>query len=272
MVGQAGLSSWPSARLGVVHTVVVPADLSSERPRAAGQRRRRPLHRGRTPPAGTTCVPGSRRARPHRKRQRIETPRGSSTNPAEPPRSENHNDARHHRARSPGAWASCVPRGAVVLEIASAPDRLSALRHRAPNTGTARRRSRSTTAHQWQFLASPRPTTAVGMGLGLAAVRSSRAVVSLGSSSPGEFSLVGQLGALAQVRCKGCGAAPTARVRERNGAVVAVSYCAQWWWRLPSGTVTFLFTDIEGSTVRWELDPHGMSDGAGRSTMCCCGR
>ena len=29
---------------------------------------------------------------------------------------------------------------------------------------------------------------------------------------------------------------------------------------LPSGTVTFLFTDIEGSTVRWELDPHGMSD------------
>ena len=29
---------------------------------------------------------------------------------------------------------------------------------------------------------------------------------------------------------------------------------------LPSGTVTFLFTDIEGSTVRWELDPGGMSE------------
>jgi hypothetical protein len=28
---------------------------------------------------------------------------------------------------------------------------------------------------------------------------------------------------------------------------------------LPSGTVTFLFTDIEGSTQRWELRPHAMS-------------
>ena len=27
---------------------------------------------------------------------------------------------------------------------------------------------------------------------------------------------------------------------------------------LPSGTVTFLFTDIEGSTRRWEEDPAGM--------------
>jgi class 3 adenylate cyclase len=26
----------------------------------------------------------------------------------------------------------------------------------------------------------------------------------------------------------------------------------------PSGTVTFLFTDIEGSTRRWEADPDGM--------------
>ncbi|MGH7729022.1 MAG: hypothetical protein ACREM2_09545 [Vulcanimicrobiaceae bacterium] len=27
---------------------------------------------------------------------------------------------------------------------------------------------------------------------------------------------------------------------------------------LPSGTVTFAFTDIEGSTVRWERDREGM--------------
>jgi class 3 adenylate cyclase len=27
---------------------------------------------------------------------------------------------------------------------------------------------------------------------------------------------------------------------------------------LPSGTVTFLFTDIEGSTALWERDPAGM--------------
>ena len=26
----------------------------------------------------------------------------------------------------------------------------------------------------------------------------------------------------------------------------------------PSGVVTFLFTDIEGSTRRWEADPKGM--------------
>ena len=26
----------------------------------------------------------------------------------------------------------------------------------------------------------------------------------------------------------------------------------------PSGTVTFLFTDIEGSTKRWEADPDAM--------------
>ena len=26
----------------------------------------------------------------------------------------------------------------------------------------------------------------------------------------------------------------------------------------PSGTVTFLFTDVEGSTRRWESDPDGM--------------
>jgi len=26
----------------------------------------------------------------------------------------------------------------------------------------------------------------------------------------------------------------------------------------PSGTVTFLFTDIEGSTRRWEADPEAM--------------
>ena len=27
---------------------------------------------------------------------------------------------------------------------------------------------------------------------------------------------------------------------------------------MPSGTVTFLFTDIEGSTRRWEADPEAM--------------
>ena len=26
----------------------------------------------------------------------------------------------------------------------------------------------------------------------------------------------------------------------------------------PSGVVTFLFTDVEGSTRRWEADPEGM--------------
>jgi class 3 adenylate cyclase len=29
---------------------------------------------------------------------------------------------------------------------------------------------------------------------------------------------------------------------------------------LPSGTVTFLFTDIEGSTALWEASPEAMSD------------
>ena len=28
----------------------------------------------------------------------------------------------------------------------------------------------------------------------------------------------------------------------------------------PTGTVTFLFTDIEGSTQRWQQDDHAMSD------------
>jgi class 3 adenylate cyclase len=32
---------------------------------------------------------------------------------------------------------------------------------------------------------------------------------------------------------------------------------------LPHGTVTFLFTDIEGSTALWERDPQGMA-AAGR--------
>ena len=29
---------------------------------------------------------------------------------------------------------------------------------------------------------------------------------------------------------------------------------------LPSGTVTFLFTDIESSSARWEADPEGMAE------------
>ena len=31
---------------------------------------------------------------------------------------------------------------------------------------------------------------------------------------------------------------------------------------LPSGTVTFLFTDIEGSTALWERDREGMAAAA----------
>jgi class 3 adenylate cyclase len=34
--------------------------------------------------------------------------------------------------------------------------------------------------------------------------------------------------------------------------------------RLPSGTVTFLFTDIEGSTALWERHPKGMPDALAR--------
>ena len=32
----------------------------------------------------------------------------------------------------------------------------------------------------------------------------------------------------------------------------------------PTGTVTFLFTDIEGSTRMWEQDPQAMSDALSR--------
>ena len=40
---------------------------------------------------------------------------------------------------------------------------------------------------------------------------------------------------------------------ERDGAVGACGVKGR-----PSGTVTFLFTDVEGSTRRWEADPDGM--------------
>jgi hypothetical protein len=33
---------------------------------------------------------------------------------------------------------------------------------------------------------------------------------------------------------------------------------------LPSGTVTFLFTDIEGSTCRWDEQPDAMKQGPAR--------
>jgi class 3 adenylate cyclase len=33
---------------------------------------------------------------------------------------------------------------------------------------------------------------------------------------------------------------------------------------LPSGTVTFFFTDIEGSTERWEQDRSAMADAVDR--------
>ncbi len=32
----------------------------------------------------------------------------------------------------------------------------------------------------------------------------------------------------------------------------------------PSGVVTFLFTDVEGSTRRWETDADGDAGGVGR--------
>ena len=35
---------------------------------------------------------------------------------------------------------------------------------------------------------------------------------------------------------------------------------------LPTGTVTFLFTDIEGSTALWERDPTGMGTAAAADT------
>ena len=39
---------------------------------------------------------------------------------------------------------------------------------------------------------------------------------------------------------------------------------------LPSGTVTFLFTDLEGSTRLWEEHPDAMQDGAGASRRVLC--
>ena len=33
----------------------------------------------------------------------------------------------------------------------------------------------------------------------------------------------------------------------------------------PSGVVTFLFTDVEGSTRRWEADADGDAGGPGRT-------
>ena len=33
----------------------------------------------------------------------------------------------------------------------------------------------------------------------------------------------------------------------------------------PSGVVTFLFTDVEGSTRRWEADADAHAGGAGRA-------
>ena len=37
---------------------------------------------------------------------------------------------------------------------------------------------------------------------------------------------------------------------------------------LPSGLVTFLFTDIEGSTRRWETDPAGMRAALAEAIVC----
>ena len=38
---------------------------------------------------------------------------------------------------------------------------------------------------------------------------------------------------------------------------------------LPSGTVTFLFTDLEGSTRLWEEHPDAMRDALARHDGCC---
>ena len=34
----------------------------------------------------------------------------------------------------------------------------------------------------------------------------------------------------------------------------------------PTGTITFLFTDIEGSTKRWQRDPQAMAGAVARQT------
>ena len=41
---------------------------------------------------------------------------------------------------------------------------------------------------------------------------------------------------------------------------------------LPTGTVTFLFTDIEGSTRRWEQHPAAMQQALAHTTPCCAPR
>jgi class 3 adenylate cyclase len=38
---------------------------------------------------------------------------------------------------------------------------------------------------------------------------------------------------------------------------------------LPSGTVTFLFTDLEGSTRLWEAEPDRMADALARHDRLC---
>ena len=38
--------------------------------------------------------------------------------------------------------------------------------------------------------------------------------------------------------------------------------------QLPAGTITFLFTDIEGSTREWERDAEGLKAAPLRSTAC----
>jgi class 3 adenylate cyclase len=40
----------------------------------------------------------------------------------------------------------------------------------------------------------------------------------------------------------------------------------------PSGVVTFLFTDVEGSTRRWEADAAEMRAALAADDQCCVGR
>ncbi len=62
------------------------------------------------------------------------------------------------------------------------------------------------------------------------------------------------------------GARPgTSRARGRLSSGLAPAFtdaCVQGWrgWARPTGTVTFLFTDVVGSTAAWEADPQRMAE------------
>ena len=53
--------------------------------------------------------------------------------------------------------------------------------------------------------------------------------------------------------------------------IVRMRHCPAWQ-DCPSGTVTFLFTDLEGSTRQWEQHPEAMRPALERHDPRCCGR